>query len=71
MKLETVAEIAARIASSPPLLVADGLCVDYVTEVGNLRACDDINLTLHRGEILGIAGESASGKSTLLAALGR
>jgi len=71
MKLETVAEIAERIATSPPLLEAKGLCVDYVTEAGNLRACDDINITLHRGEILGIAGESASGKSTLLAALGR
>lgn len=71
MKLETVAEIAERIATSPPLLEARGLCVDYVTEAGNLRACDDINITLHRGEILGIAGESASGKSTLLAALGR
>ncbi|MDQ0278909.1 peptide/nickel transport system ATP-binding protein [Arthrobacter silviterrae] len=71
MKLETVAEIAHRIATSPPLLEAKGLCVDYVTEAGNIRACDDINITLHRGEILGIAGESASGKSTLLAALGR
>lgn len=54
-----------------PLLEARGLCVDYITEAGNVRACDDINLTLYRGEILGIAGESASGKSTLLAALGR
>jgi peptide/nickel transport system ATP-binding protein len=71
MTLETTEEIAARIASSPLLLEARGLSVDYVTEAGNLRACDDINLTLHRGEILGIAGESASGKSTLLAALGR
>lgn len=71
MTLETTAEIAARIATSPRLLEAKGLSVDYVTEAGNLRACDDINLTLHRGEILGIAGESASGKSTLLAALGR
>ena len=71
MKLETTAEITARIAAAPPLLEAKGLCVDYVTEAGNLRACDDITLTLHRGEILGIAGESASGKSTLLAALGR
>ncbi|MDN5726245.1 MAG: ABC transporter ATP-binding protein [Propionibacteriales bacterium] len=54
-----------------PLLEARHLCVDYVTEAGPVRACDDIDLTLHRGEIVGIAGESASGKSTLLAALGR
>jgi oligopeptide/dipeptide ABC transporter, ATP-binding protein, C-terminal domain len=54
-----------------PLLEARHVCVDYITEAGNVRACDDISLTLHRGEILGIAGESASGKSTLLAALGR
>lgn len=37
----------------------------------NVRACADIDLTLHRGEILGIAGESASGKSTLLTAITR
>lgn len=54
-----------------PVLSANGLSVAYVTEAGNVPACDDINLTLRRGEIVGIAGESASGKSTLLAALGR
>lgn len=37
----------------------------------NVRACADISLQLRRGEILGIAGESASGKSTLLNALTR
>ncbi|MGO1200310.1 MAG: ABC transporter ATP-binding protein [Dermabacteraceae bacterium] len=37
----------------------------------NVRACSDINLTVRRGEILGIAGESASGKSTLLNAMTR
>lgn len=54
-----------------PLLEARDLCVDYLTEAGNVPACDGVNLTLHRGEILGVAGESACGKSTLLAALGR
>lgn len=37
----------------------------------NVTACSDINLTVRRGEILGIAGESASGKSTLLNAMTR
>lgn len=70
-QLETEAEILDRLERSQTLLDVRGLCVDYVTEAGNIRACDDITLTLKRGEILGIAGESASGKSTLLNALGR
>lgn len=53
------------------LLEVKGLCVDYVTESGNIRACDNANFLLRRGEILGVAGESACGKSTLLNALGR
>lgn len=70
-QLETEAEIIERLERSQTLLDVRGLCVDYVTESGNIRACDDIDLTLKRGEILGVAGESASGKSTLLNALGR
>ncbi|MGV1006040.1 MAG: ABC transporter ATP-binding protein [Candidatus Nanopelagicales bacterium] len=69
--MEAPSDIAARVDRSEPLLEARDLCVDYITEKGNLRACDHVDLTLHRGEILGIAGESACGKSTLLAALGR
>lgn len=60
-----------KLGVDPVLLDVQGLCVDYVTEAGNIRACDEINFTLHRGEILGVAGESASGKSTLLNALAR
>ncbi|WP_084253049.1 ABC transporter ATP-binding protein [Devriesea agamarum] len=68
---ETEEQILQRLETSPVLLDVQGLCVDYVTEDGNIRACDDITFTLRRGEILGVAGESASGKSTLLNALGR
>lgn len=68
---ETEADILARLEGSPVLLDVRGLSVDYVTEAGNIRACDDIDITLKQGEILGVAGESASGKSTLLNALGR
>lgn len=70
-KAETTDEIRRRLEGSPPLLVADHLDVTYVIEAGEVPACRDVNLTLHRGEILGIAGESASGKSTLLNALSR
>lgn len=55
----------------PVLLEARNLSVRYLTEKGAVPACDNVDLTLHRGEILGVAGESACGKSTLLSALTR
>ncbi|GAB3762611.1 ABC transporter ATP-binding protein [Microlunatus parietis] len=53
------------------LLELRGLSVAYLTERGRVPACSDINLTINRGEIIGVAGESASGKSTLLTAITR
>src|SRR5512134_3221684 len=47
------------------------LCVDYVTEQGPVRAVDHLSLDIRRGEILGIAGESGSGKSTMAQAVMR
>ncbi len=40
-------------------------------KVDEIKAVDDISLTLHRGETLGIVGESGSGKTTLGLALFR
>ncbi|MFC7846297.1 ABC transporter ATP-binding protein [Streptomyces sp. NPDC057382] len=54
-----------------PVLTISGLHVDYGTGPAAVHALRDINLTLHRGEILGLAGESGSGKSTLAYAVTR
>ena len=51
------------------LLEVQDLNVDYLTLNGAVRAVSDASFTLHRGEILGLAGESCSGKSTLTTAL--
>ncbi|MFI5754064.1 ABC transporter ATP-binding protein [Streptomyces sp. NPDC051569] len=54
-----------------PVLTISGLHVDYGTGSGAVHALRDIDLTLHRGEVLGLAGESGSGKSTLAYAVTR
>ena len=47
--------------SAPALLELRGLTVDY----GRARAVDGVDLTVHEGEILGLAGESGCGKTTI------
>jgi peptide/nickel transport system ATP-binding protein len=49
----------------PEVLEISGLCVDYGEGPQAVRAVIDVDLVLHRGEVVGLAGESGSGKSTL------
>lgn len=48
-----------------PVLAVRDLAVDY----GVVRAVDGVSFDVHEGEILGLAGESGSGKSTIAQAV--
>ena len=43
-----------------PILETKNLCVSY----GNTKILEDINISVNRGEILAIVGESGCGKTT-------
>lgn len=58
-------------ARSEPVLEIRDFSVSYGYGDDGVQALDHIDLTLHRGEVLGLAGESGSGKSTLVYAATR
>jgi peptide/nickel transport system ATP-binding protein len=48
---------------SSPLLEVQGLKTYFATEDGLVKAVDGVDLTVNRGEVLGLVGESGCGKS--------
>jgi peptide/nickel transport system ATP-binding protein len=52
-----------------PLLEVSGLSICFSTEQGTARVLDSVNLTVGRGRIMGLVGESGCGKTTLARAV--
>ena len=48
------------------LIKADNLCKTYGSEDNCIKAVNQVNLEIKKGEIIGIIGKSGSGKTTLL-----
>ncbi len=56
-------------ATSPPVLEVAGLRVEFAVDGRTVHAVNDVDMTLSRGEALGIVGESGSGKSVSVLSL--
>lgn len=54
-----------------PLVAVEDLAVKFVSREAAVRAVNGVSFTLSKGEVLGILGESGSGKSVTLRALMR
>src|SRR5262244_348791 len=62
---------SAQPSTAAPVLSVRNLHVHLYTRRGEGRAVDGVNFDLHRGETLGLVGESGCGKSTIGRALVR
>ena len=58
-------------SSQQPLLSVRQLCVDYITESGDVRAVNSVSFDIAPGEVFGLAGESGCGKSTVAFSVAR
>lgn len=53
------------------LIELDNLQVEYLAGRGSVRAVDGVSFSIAKGEVVGLAGESGSGKSTIAQAIMR
>jgi len=60
-----------EIPMGAPLLEVRNLQVEYMSPRGPVRAVDDVSFDVRKGEVLGLAGESGCGKSTIANAVTR
>ncbi|WRS31000.1 ABC transporter ATP-binding protein [Actinomycetaceae bacterium MB13-C1-2] len=65
-----VADLDAYLAKQTPVVEARGMTIDYEVDPP-VHAVIDVDLTVNRGEIVGLAGESGCGKTTLAYGINR
>ena len=58
-----------RLVMTSDLITVRGLKVSFASDAGIARVLDGVDLTIRRGEIMGLVGESGCGKTTLARAI--
>jgi peptide/nickel transport system ATP-binding protein len=68
----TVSNTGSQVSNKrEPLIQIQDLRVEYLAGRGSVRAVDGVSLDIGKGEVVGLAGESGSGKSTIAMAIMR